>query len=107
MTINVVSCLVLFPAVMLDLAGEAETKAASVTATAASLAVTMDAHVQTGSSGLMDTSGSLADLVKNETTSTSTSSPASNVVLCIWSTLSSSLVAHASVLAMMTVGIKL
>ncbi len=105
MTINVVSCLVLFPAVMLDLAGEAETKAASVTATAASLAVTMDAHVQTGSSGLMDTSGSLADLVKNETTSTS--SPASNAVLCIWSTLSSSLVAHASVLAMMTVGIKL
>lgn len=71
MTINIASCLTLFPAVLWDLN--------------------------------LVKSSLTPSIVKNDA-SMMTSSYGSPISVCIWSTLSSSLVAHTSLLAMLTIG---
>ena len=73
MTINIVSCLTLFPAIMWDL------------------------NLMSSSSQQQEP---LTDLLTNNASMSTTAS----VSVCIWSTLSSSLVAHTSLLAMLTIG---
>ena len=98
MTINIVSCLVLFPAVIWDLSlTSPEEEAASKMASTAAASVALPTNNLNTSEAVLDSIGTTAAAASSYTLSPS-------MFVCIWSTMSSSIVAHSSLLAMLTVG---
>jgi len=91
MTINIVSCLVLFPAIIWDL---------SMTSPVTALTTNNNTISLSEASASVASVASAASAASPATTTVSPS-----MIVCIWSTMSSSIVAHASLLAMLTVGV--